>query len=73
MQERHTILAETIGYLKKEQEALDRGYLILIGSSLFIVIGTILQVVFFWLYNGKCHPFANILEDSSDDSKCRFK
>ena len=63
MQERHDILSRTIGYLDKEQEALDMGYLLLICLFSVMIVGSLLQILFFWLYNGKCHPFANILLD----------
>ena len=72
MQERHNILNQTIGYLPKEQEALDNGYYLLIGSFAFMIFGSILQAWFFWLYNGLCHPFANILKDPLDEDKCKF-
>ena len=63
MQERHDILSRTIGYLDKEQEALDTGYLLLICSFSVMIVGSLLQVPFFWLYNGNFHPFVNILLD----------
>ena len=63
MQERHDILSQTIGYHKEEQEALDRGYYLLYGSFTFIIIGSLLEIWFFWIYNGPWHPFANILKD----------
>ena len=66
MQERHDILSRTIGYLDKEQEALDTGYLLLICSFSIMIVGSLLQVLFFWLYNGKFHPFANILLDEDE-------
>ena len=28
--------------------------------------------LFFWMYNGSCHPFANILKDYSDEDKCKL-
>ena len=61
MQERHDVLSRTIGYLDEEQEALDKGYLLLIGSTVAIIVGSLFQVLFFYLYNGPFHPFANIL------------
>ena len=66
MQERHNILTRTIGYLDEEQEALDRGYQLIIGSTLTIVVGSLLQILFFYLYNGPFHPFANILVDETE-------
>ena len=66
MQERHDILNRTIGYLDEEQEALDRGYMLLICSTITMAVVSLLQTVFFYLYNGKLHPFANILVDETE-------
>ena len=66
MQERHDILTRTIGYLDEEQEALDRGYLLIIFSNVTMVVGALLQILFFFLYNGPLHPFANILVDETE-------
>ena len=66
MQERHDILSRTIGYLDEEQDALDKGYFLLICSSVTMVVGTLLQILFFYLYNGPFHPFANILVDETE-------
>ena len=66
MQERHDILSRTIGYLDEEREALDRGYLLLICSTATMVVGSLLQIFFFYLYNGPLHPFANILVDETE-------
>lgn len=72
MQQRHDILEKTIGFLDEEQEALDRGYSMLIGSFTCLGIGVIFEILFFWLYNGPCHPFANILKTPSDECKIQF-
>ena len=69
MQERHNILTRTIGYLDKEQEAMDTGYLLLVSSTTTMVVGTLLQILFFYLYNGPLHPFANILVDETEGKK----
>ena len=66
MQQRHDILSRTIGYLDEEQEALERGYLILICSTVTMLLGGLLQILFFYLYNGPFHPFANILVDDNE-------
>ena len=73
MQERHDILSRTIGYLDEEQEALDKGYLLLICSTVTMVVGTLLQILFFYLYNGPFHPFANILVDENEGTKLIFR
>ena len=72
MQERHDILSRTIGYLDEEQEALDRGYLLLVGSTVTMVVGSLLQILFFYLYNGPYHPFANILVDETEGKESIF-
>ena len=66
MQERHDILQRTIGYLDEEQEALDKGYMLLICSTVTMAVVSLLQTVFFYLYNSKLHPFANILVDETE-------
>ena len=66
MRERHDILSRTIGYLDKEQEAMDTGNMLLIASSVTMVVGSLLQILFFYLYNGPFHPFANILVDETE-------
>ena len=66
MQERHDMLQRTIGYLDEEQEALDRGYMLLICSTVTMAVVSLLQTVFFYLYNSKLHPFANILVDETE-------
>ena len=52
--------------MDEEQEALDRGYLLLISSTATMVVGSLLQILFFYLYNGQYHPFANILVDETE-------
>ena len=66
MQERHDILIRTIGYLDEEQEAMDTGIMLLFGSTVTMVVGSLLQILFFYLYNGPFHPFANILVDETE-------
>ena len=61
MQERHDILTKTIGYLDQEQEALDRGKLLVTCSTITIIIGSLFEMFFFYLYNGRFHPFALIV------------
>ena len=73
MQERHDVLTRTIGYMDEEQEALDRGYLLIICSNVTMVVGTLLQIFFFYLYNGPFHPFANILIDETEGKESIFK
>lgn len=64
IQERNTFLWNTIGYLDKEYEALITGYVLLGVSTFWIIFGGTAEAYFFSLYNGKYHPFADILIDS---------
>ena len=66
MQERHDILSRTIGYFDEEQEAMDTGNMLLICSTITMIVGSLLQIIFFYLYNGPFHPFANILVDETE-------
>ena len=72
MQERHNILTRTIGYFDLEQEAMDTGNMLLIGSTVTMVVGSLLQILFFYLYNGPFHPFANILVDETEGKESIF-
>ena len=72
MQERNDILSQTIGYLDEEQDTLVRGYCLLFGSFAAVIVGSCLEAWFFWLYNGSCHPFANILKGYSNEDKCKL-
>ena len=61
MQERHDFLNETIGYLPEEQRSLDTVYIILYTSFGYMLIGSIFEALFFYLYNEKFHPYEKIL------------
>ena len=54
-------MEETIGYLDKEQDSYETVNLLLGLSFSYIMIGSILEMLFFFLYNRKYHPFKNIL------------
>ena len=61
MFERHDILLNTSGPFPEEFEAMDKIKLLIgLGYSLLVVL-TILQVVSFYLYNERFHPFAKIV------------
>ena len=61
IQERHTFLSNTIGYLQEEQDALNKVKLILILSILYIFFASLLEIICFYYYNDKWHPFNSIL------------
>ena len=72
MQERHSVLEKSIGFLDEEQKSLTMGYSLLLTTVTILMIGTAFQVLFFWMYNGTYHPFSNILKESSDSNKCEL-
>ena len=59
--ERHDLLYNSIGYLKEEAESLEKVKSLLFGSFSCIVLGTILELVLFALYNAMYHPFSEII------------
>ena len=61
MYERHDILVNTTGVFPEEVEAMEKIKLMLgLGYSMLVVL-TIVQVVSFYFYNGRFHPFAKIV------------
>ena len=67
MEERHELLRHTIGFLQEEQDALDMGKLLTYLSLVYIVVGSGFETLFFFFYNNWFHPFARILQDSTED------
>ena len=64
IQERHTILMESIGYLDVEEYALQKAIKIRNYSLIYVFVGCILELGFYSLYNTVLHPFANILNNT---------
>ena len=78
MSERHNILKDSIGFSKEknielEQIAMDMVINLIIGTSTYIVCGTLLEAVCFTLYNSTFHPFAKILDISEDSQGKLFQ
>ena len=60
--ERHTLLKSTIGTLHMEDEAFEQSfYMSWVFYPFFFIIG-LGQILFFYLYNKKFHPFCEILK-----------
>ena len=64
IQERHTILMESIGYLDVEEYALQKAIKIRNYSLIYVFVGTVLELGFYSLYNTVLHPFSNILKNT---------
>ena len=61
--ERHLLLKATIDTLTSEDEAYEQAfYMSWVFLLSFILIG-LGQIILFYLYNKKCHPFSIILPD----------
>ena len=65
MRERHIILYDSIGFKEKEQIAMKMVTNLIIGCSAYILFGTLLEAIFFNLYNSMFHPFGKILDISN--------
>ena len=50
---RHELLAETIGTRSEENDAYYRSFHLLIGGTLAVLISSLLEMVFYFLYNCK--------------------
>ena len=61
--DRHAILVNSIGAFPEEIEAFERLKLMLILSFTLLLLSTIIQILSFYLCNGKFHPFTLIAQD----------
>ena len=59
--DRHDLLVNSIGAFPEEFEAF-HGIKVLLGVGYTgLLLMTVLQIVSYYLYNGKCHPFATLI------------
>ena len=65
MTKRHKVLATSIAYHPEEQNSMETMALLIKISISYILIATLIEAIFFVLYNGPCHPFAKILDTST--------
>ena len=61
MFERHALLLDSIGAFPEEEQAFINIKLMIILGYSFITLLTIIQVVSYYLCNGRFHPFAMII------------
>lgn len=59
--ERHDILVNSIGALPQETIAYEQIKWMIALSYTLLVLFTIFQIVSYYFYNGRCHPFALII------------
>merc|ERR1719367_25910 len=62
---RHNILYHSIGFMAEEVDSMEMVTLLVFGSTAYILFGTLLESIFFNLYNSTFHPFAKILDISN--------
>ena len=60
--ERHDILVDSIGVYPEEIQAYDQIKLMIILGYTALLILTLIQVLSYYLYNGRFHPFAIIVQ-----------
>ena len=64
--QRHNLLFNSIGWLKEELQSYEMvGYLVK-GSLIYLGVGTLLEALFFILYNDYFHPFKAILLECTE-------
>ena len=73
MHERHKILYQSIGFYIKEHAAMTMVTNLITISSGYILFGTLLEAIFFKLYNSSFHPFARILDLSEGSQGILFQ
>ena len=59
--QRHTLLFSTIGVLPEEISAYNLFLSLIFSSHVCLLFLTTLELIFFYLYNSKLHPFHRIL------------
>merc|ERR1712062_949908 len=62
---RHNILYLSIGFRAEELYSMEVITWLVVGSTAYILFGTLLESIFFNLYNSTFHPFAKILDISN--------
>ena len=72
VKERHKILYQSIGFHKEEHDSMEVVTSLVVGSTAYILLGTLLELIFFKLYNSSFHPFAKILDLSESSQGTLF-
>ena len=68
---RHQVLVMSINPQQKEQNAMETISFLIKFSTAYILIATLMEALFFFLYNGQFHPFSKILDTSTGKlTKC---
>ena len=68
---RHNILYHSIGFKAEEVYSMEIVTWLVVGSTAYVLFGTLFESIFFNLYNSSFHPFAKIL-DVSETSQGRI-
>ena len=62
VKERHDTLYLSIGFCKEEHDSMEMVTWLIVGSTAYVLLGTLFQSIFYNLYNSSYHPFAKILD-----------
>ena len=62
---RHQALVMSINPHQKEQSAMETINFLIKFSTAYILIASLMEALFFFLYNGQFHPFSKILDTST--------
>ena len=62
VKERHDTLYQSIGFHKEEHDSMEVVTWLVVGSTAYVLLGTLFESIFFNLYNSSFHPFAKILD-----------
>ena len=62
----------SIGFHKEEHDSMEVVTSLVVGSTAYILLGTLLELIFFKLYNSSFHPFAKILDLSEGSQGMLF-
>ena len=71
--ERHELLVNSIGAFQEEIDAYEQIKWMVILSYLGLGLLTFIQIISFYLYNGKFHPFSLIVMGEEASKRCLFE
>ena len=63
----------SIGFHKEEHDSMAMVTWLVVGSTAYALFGTLIESIFFNLYNSSLHPFAKILDLSQGPQGTLFQ
>merc|ERR1719320_1268503 len=65
---RHTILSQTIGTRPEENHSYEQAQLLHPATICFFLLGTVLEIVFYLVFNFKLHPWKEMMMEDDDSN-----